>query len=84
MPSAKELRVEPIASRDAMAFVRKHHYSGKVDPRSQLHLGVFLRGRLEGCMQFGPSIDKNLHKLTEIHCIKVESTLSQLSLMLEP
>jgi len=59
MPSAKELRVEPIASSDAMAFVRKHHYSGKVDPRSQLHLGVFLKGRLEGCMQFGPSIDKN-------------------------
>jgi hypothetical protein len=58
MVSAKEIRVEPIAASDARAFVRKHHYSGKVDTRSQLHLGVFLRGRLEGCMQFGPSIDK--------------------------
>ena len=59
MPSAKEIRVEPIISSDANAFVRKHHYSGKVDPRSQLHLGVFLRSRLEGVMSFGPSIDKN-------------------------
>lgn len=58
MASAKEIRVEPIAANDARTFVRKHHYSGKVDTRSQLHFGVFLRGRLEGCMQFGPSIDK--------------------------
>lgn len=59
MGTAKQLRVEGIAPRDAISFVRKHHYSGKVDPRSQLHLGVFLDGVLEGVMQFGPSIDKN-------------------------
>lgn len=34
------------------------HYSGKVTKNSQLHLGVFLAGRLEGVMQFGPSLDK--------------------------
>jgi hypothetical protein len=57
--TAKNLRVDPISARDAAAFVRLHHYSGKVDPRSQLHLGVFYDGRLEGALQFGPSIDKS-------------------------
>lgn len=56
---AKDLRVVPIGSADARRFVTRYHYSGKVDPRSQLHLGVFLRDRLEGVMQFGPSIDKS-------------------------
>jgi len=57
--SAKDLVVKPIVASDARAFVRKHHYSGKVDPRSQIHLGVFWNGRLEGVLQFGPSIDKS-------------------------
>lgn len=57
--SAKLLRVMPIKSQDARAFVRQHHYSGKVDPRSQLHLGVFYNDTLQGCLQFGPSIDKS-------------------------
>jgi hypothetical protein len=57
--SAKELRIEPIGAREAMKFVRANHYSGKVDPRSQIHLGVFYRGSLEGCLQFGISIDKS-------------------------
>lgn len=56
--SAKDLRVAPIAARDANRLVRRLHYSGKVDTRSQLHLGVFLHDRLEGAMQFGPSLDK--------------------------
>jgi hypothetical protein len=29
-----------------------------VVPNSQLHFGGFLHGRLEGVMQFGPSINK--------------------------
>jgi hypothetical protein len=57
--SAKTLRVAPIKAVDARAFVRQHHYSGKVDPRSQLHLGVFYENTLQGCLQFGPSIDKS-------------------------
>lgn len=56
--SAKDLRIAAIPPRDANAFVRAHHYSGKVDTRSQVHLGVFWQDRLEGVMQFGPSIDK--------------------------
>lgn len=59
MATAKDMRIEGIPAREANAFVRMHHYSGKVDTRSQLHLGVFLDGRLEGVMQFGPSIDKS-------------------------
>lgn len=58
MTTAKDLVVKPISSADARAFVREHHYSGKVANNSQLHLGVFLDGRLHGAMQFGPSLDK--------------------------
>ncbi len=58
MPTAKDLRVEPISSRDANRLVRRWHYSGKVVNNSQLHFGVFLGGRCEGAMQFGPSLDK--------------------------
>jgi hypothetical protein len=56
--TAKDLRVAPIKAADANALVQRVHYSGKVVPNSQLHLGVFLGGRIEGVMQFGPSMDK--------------------------
>lgn len=56
--SAKAIRVAPISRQDADRVVRAVHYSGKVVPNSQLHLGVFLGDRLEGAMQFGPSMDK--------------------------
>jgi hypothetical protein len=58
MATAKDLRVAPIAAKDAVALIRRVHYSGKVVQNSQLHLGVFLDGRLEGAMSFGPSLDK--------------------------
>lgn len=58
MATAKDIRVAPISAQDASALVRRVHYSGKVVNNSQLHLGVFLDGRLEGAMQFGPSLDK--------------------------
>jgi hypothetical protein len=57
-PSAKDIRVAPITRQDADRVVKRVHYSGKVVPNSQLHLGVFLGDRLEGAMQFGPSMDK--------------------------
>tara|TARA_R110000751_G_scaffold184234_1_gene290695 strand:+ start:834 stop:1640 length:807 start_codon:yes stop_codon:yes gene_type:complete len=59
MASAKDLHVAPISVQDARRFVREHHYSGKVDPRSQLHLGAFLDGRLVGVAQFGPPIARH-------------------------
>jgi len=58
MATAKDLHVAPIRADDGNAVVRRLHYSGKVVQNSQLHLGVFLAGRLEGAMQFGPSLDK--------------------------
>ncbi len=58
MATAKDIVIKPIKSADANSFVRAHHYSGKVAQNSQLHLGVFLEGRLHGVMQFGPSLDK--------------------------
>lgn len=56
--NAKALHIAPISAADARRIVRRLHYSGKVDTRSQLHLGVFLEGRLHGALQFGPSLDK--------------------------
>lgn len=58
MGDAKSIRVMPIGSTDARAIVRRHHYSGKVVANSQLHLGVFVGGKCEGAMQFGPPLDK--------------------------
>lgn len=58
MTSAKDIVVKPINAKDANALVKRVHYSGKVVMGSQLHFGVFLDGRLEGAMQFGPSLDK--------------------------
>lgn len=58
MATAKDIRIAPISGKDAGALVRRVHYSGRIVQNSQLHLGVFLNGRLEGAMQFGPSLDK--------------------------
>lgn len=59
MRTAKDIKVAPIGSDAARHVVKMHHYSGKVVNNSQLNLGVFLDGRLEGAMQFGPSMDKS-------------------------
>lgn len=58
MTSAKDVHVAPISSSDARKVIRRHHYSGKIVQNSQLHLGVFLDGKCEGALQFGPSINK--------------------------
>ncbi len=58
MGSAKEMVLRPISAQEANALVRRVHYSGKVVNNSQLHIGVFYHGKLEGAMQFGPSLDK--------------------------
>jgi hypothetical protein len=58
MGRAKDIHVAPVAAKDANRLVKRIHYSGKVVSNSQLHLGVWLDGRLEGAMQFGPSLDK--------------------------
>lgn len=58
MASAKDIVVKPIKSKAANELVKKIHYSGSHTQNSQLHFGVFLNGKLEGAMQFGPPIDR--------------------------
>ena len=57
--NVKDIIIKPINSTIANAFVKKHHYSGKVVPNSQLHFGAFYGGVLHGVMSFGPSLDKS-------------------------
>lgn len=58
MATAKDIIVKPITAKAANALVKSVHYSGKVVQNSQLHLGVYLNGKLEGAMQFGPPMKK--------------------------
>lgn len=58
MSTAKDIYIKPIDSKSARQICKRYHYSGKVVPNSQIHLGVFLNGKCEGVMQFGPSTDK--------------------------
>ena len=58
MGKAKDIVLKPITAKEANALVRRVHYSGKVAHNSQLHIGVYYNGNLEGALQFGPSLDK--------------------------
>lgn len=58
MGSAKDIIVKPIKAHAARQIVEKYHYSGKATQNSQIHLGVFIGGKLDGVMQFGPPIDR--------------------------
>jgi len=58
MGNAKDIILKTITSQEANALVKRVHYSGKVTANSQIHIGVFYGGNLEGAMQFGPSLDK--------------------------
>ncbi|WFU42585.1 hypothetical protein QA640_09025 [Bradyrhizobium sp. CB82] len=59
MGQAKAIRVAPISKKDADALIIRLHYSHKTVNNAFLALGVFLNGRLEGAMTFGPSMDKS-------------------------
>jgi hypothetical protein len=59
MATAKDIRVAPIEKRHADALIKRLHYSHKTVNNAFLALGVFLDGRLEGAMTFGPSMDKS-------------------------
>jgi hypothetical protein len=56
--SAKDIQLKPISATIANDFVKKNHYSGKVVPNSQVHIGVYYFGKLEGVMQYGPCLKK--------------------------
>lgn len=52
--------VKEIAAKDARDIVKQYHYSKKVVANSKIHLGVFdTKGKLVGCLQFGPPMNKN-------------------------
>jgi len=59
MGRAKDIIVKVIPAKIGNDFVRKHHYSGKVDPRSYVHFGCFIDNTLHGVMQLSPSICKH-------------------------
>lgn len=66
MSSAKDMVLRPITAQEANALVKRVHYSGKVVNNSQIHIGAFLNGKLEGALQFGPSLDKRkIQRLVE-------------------
>jgi hypothetical protein len=56
--AAKDITLRPIDAAAANELVDRIHYSGSHVRNSQLHVGVFYRGSLEGALQFGPSTDK--------------------------
>lgn len=58
MGDAKQLVVKPISAQDANRIVRALHYSGKVDPRSKLHYGIYMGDKCGGAMSLGDPIDK--------------------------
>lgn len=59
MGKAKEIHVRPLPASTANELCREIHYSGKIVPNSQIHLGAFYTGKLGGVMQFGPPMDRN-------------------------
>ena len=58
MFKARDIIIKVIDSKSSRAIVEKYHYSKKCTQNSQIHFGVFLDDKLEGALQFGPSIDK--------------------------
>ena len=53
MGKAKQIVVKVIGSKHANNFVKKHHYSNKVVPNSNLHFGCFLDNKLHGVLSYG-------------------------------
>lgn len=56
--NVKDIQLKAIPATMANNFVKRWHYSGKVVPNSQLHIGAFYQDILHGVMSFGASINK--------------------------
>lgn len=63
MGDAKHISVRPITSAQAREAVQRLHYSGKYVNNSQIHVGVFWAGKIEGVIQLGPPM-KRINVLT--------------------
>lgn len=59
MSEVKKLVLRPISRKEADELVKRVHYSHNTLNNSKIHIGVFFNGKLEGAMQFGPSMDKS-------------------------
>lgn len=60
MGRAKDIMIKPVTASDANRVIKALHYSGKVVPNSQVHLGAFIGDRCGGVLQFGPSLRRDL------------------------
>lgn len=69
MSQVKDIIVKVIPATIWNDFIRRHHYSWKVVPNSQLHFWCFLDWKLHWVMSYWPSINKkwtiNLVKWTK-------------------
>lgn len=57
MSDAANIRLAPVDRADADGCIRRWHYSGKTYSKSQVHIGIFLGGKLLGAAQLGPPLD---------------------------
>lgn len=57
MSDAARIVLAPVDREDADRCIRRWHYSGKTYSKSQVHLGVFLDGKILGAAQLGPPLD---------------------------
>ena len=69
MGKAKDIILRPISRKRANEFTKRVHYSGKVMSNSQIHIGVYLSGSLEGVFQFGHIIpnEYSIRALAEVN-----------------
>jgi len=56
--SAKDIFLRPITASEGNECIKRIHYSHSYCRNSQVHIGVFYQGVLEGALQFGPSLDR--------------------------
>lgn len=57
--SAKDIIIKPIDKPTADKIVKKYHYSGKAAVSNNLNFGVYYKGLLLGCMEFGVPMNKH-------------------------
>jgi hypothetical protein len=59
MTSARDMVIRPVTSTVGRRFIETHHYSEKNKSNSQMYLGAYLAGSLEGVLSLGPPNDRS-------------------------
>ena len=69
--SNKNYVCREIPAKVARDIVKKYHYSHKVVPNSNLHLGIFDKqsNELVGALQFGPPMNLSPHRTTSLKAV---------------